>query len=157
MSKRNPSKPPNQVTAAMLHRPRQWMLDTDYWQKLSPEEKAWKAQFDDEYYRGAARRYEKPLHGTPKLQRDTYSTHNANQRDVYSRSQAAGMLVGEADAPVVSVPPSTSHLQTAEYKSAVAEVLKLIDVRARHRTKHQRSRLVMLQRYIKSLVEAGEV
>lgn len=153
--KRVKANPPSRVTSGMLPKERAWQLDTDYWEKLSPDERKWKAQFDDEYYR-CDFRYEQPLHTHAAAKRERYSAQNASHRDAYSRAQVTSRLVGEADVPVVSVPPSASYLETAEYKAAVREVVKLIDIPARERTKHQRARIVILQRYIKSVVEAGE-
>ncbi len=138
----------------MVPKPRAWMLDCDYYDKLSPEEQRFLAQFNDEFYRMDFR-YERPTHPFEDMQKERYNAHNANQRDVYSRAQATGQLyhgtpTDNRQASTVDLYPSPEYLDSAEYKDAVVELRKLADIPVKLRKRKDRARIKMLQSYIKS-------
>lgn len=153
---RNKDKPPFKVTHKLVPKQRAWMLDCDYYDKLNVEEKRFYAQFNDEYYRSDFR-YAKPMHKTAEQKRERYNMQNENYRDAYARAQVTGDLYlggspstdGRQAGPVDFM-PSPSYLDTLEYKTAVAELRKIVDVPAKRRTKRQKERIKILQLYIKS-------
>lgn len=59
---------------------KQWMVDQDYFAKLSPEEQEFIGRFNQEYYRNRFESSEKDLH---KNKKDCYSNENARNRDLY--------------------------------------------------------------------------
>jgi hypothetical protein len=67
--------------------PKQWQVDQDYADKLSPEEKEWLNQFNMEYYAGRIPPGKK-LHKKKHI-KDLYNKNNANYRDLMSRGSRA--------------------------------------------------------------------
>lgn len=63
---------------------KEWMVDQDYFDKLSPEEKEFMGRFNQEYYRNRFESSEKDLHNSPELKKKCYSAENARNRDLYS-------------------------------------------------------------------------
>ncbi len=136
------------------------MLDADYIDSLDPDEAKYLAQFLDEYYR-ADYRYAEPMHDTPALQSERYGMQNANHRDTYALKQASGELfygipVDRRKADTLDLIPSPGYLNSDEYKSAVVELRKLVDVREHMRTPLQKARIETLQMYLLSIRESDE-
>lgn len=154
MSERKAKKnPPHRVHAGMVPKQRAWMLDEDYWASLPPEAQRYLAQFNDEYYR-ADYRYAEPMHDTQELERDRYGMQNANARDIYSLKQAAGELVfgippDRREASEVDMLPLPRFLRDEDYRIAVDEMRRLIDIPKR--TEVEQDRLLMLQEFINSI------
>ncbi len=57
-----------------------WRIDQDYAHRLSPKDRAWLAQFNDEYYR--ADLGEGALHPPGEVRREVYRAQNAAERDL---------------------------------------------------------------------------
>lgn len=70
----------------------QEFYDSDYWYKLSPEEKEYLAQFCREYYRN---QFDKtaPLHDTKQKRLAVYSNDNARRRDLWNNAQRTELPV----------------------------------------------------------------
>lgn len=75
---------------------KQWMVDQDYSDKLSPEEKEFLGRFNQEYYRNRFESSEKDLHSTPEQKKSCYSNENARNRDLYAIKNTGGMVVGSS-------------------------------------------------------------
>jgi hypothetical protein len=71
---------------------RQELIDYDYVEKLSDEEKDWLNRFTEEYVGANLNHKGKRLHKTKKLVKDCYDRNNARNRDILSRSVAGGKL-----------------------------------------------------------------
>jgi hypothetical protein len=150
--------PPTRLNPNLVPRERRWMLDADYVDSLDPDDAKYLAQFLDEYYR-ADYRYAEPMHDTPELQSERYGMQNANHRDTYALKQASGELfygipVDRRKADTLDLIPSPHYLNGEEYKSAVVELRKLVDVREHARTPRQLARIETLQMYLLSIREA---
>ena len=157
MVKKNP---PTRLSPNLVPRERRWMVDADYVDSLSPEDAKYLAQFLDEYYR-ADYRYAEPMHDTAELRSERYGMQNANHRDTYSLKQASGELVygipvDRRTADTLDLMPSPRYLNSEEYKTVVAEMRKLADVRESERSPRQRARIETLQMYLLSIREADE-
>lgn len=68
---------------------KQWMVDQDYFEKLSPEEKEFIGRFNQEYYRNRFESSEKDLH---KNKKECYTNENVRNRDLYSIKNTGGMV-----------------------------------------------------------------
>lgn len=78
-----------------LHPRTRWeMFDQDYLDKLTPEEKLWLSNFNEEYVGGNFNHKEGDvLHTTQELKRDCYSRNNARNRDYYAINRSSIMDV----------------------------------------------------------------
>lgn len=68
-------------------------LDYDYVEKLSEDEKDWLNRFSEEYINANFNHPGKVLHKTKKLKKDCYDKNNSRNRDIFTKSKAAGQLV----------------------------------------------------------------
>jgi hypothetical protein len=60
-------------------------MDQNYFDKLSPEEKKWLSQFNEEYYGNTiSKNRRKAFHKTKKAKREIYRQTNARYRDIYN-------------------------------------------------------------------------
>ncbi len=79
-------------------RVRKELVDYDYIDKLSYEEKQWLAQFTDEYIGGAILKTKSgkiaagQLHNTQELTKERYDANNHRNNDVHSVTRANGLL-----------------------------------------------------------------
>lgn len=78
---------------------RQDLIDYDYVNKLSPEEKEWLAKFTSEYVSGNFKKTKskksyssKNLHKTSTARKECYKRNNDRNNDVYSVSKTNNML-----------------------------------------------------------------
>jgi hypothetical protein len=154
--KRKPkAKPPKRVGPEIVTAQRKWMVDFDYVKTLPEYAKTYLAQFADEYYR-ADFRYEGPMHDTVELQRERYNSGNAAGRDAYTMSAVWGNFgdapVDNRVANVVSLYPIPKYQSHEEYKTALGEYRKLVDVK--ERSQKQQDRLELLQAYLLSQHES---
>lgn len=67
-------------------------MDQDYVDKLSPEEKRWLSNFNEEDLSGNFNHVGKKLYKTKKEQRECYARNNSRNRDIYSRAKGSGTL-----------------------------------------------------------------
>lgn len=116
----------------------QWMVDYDYLNKLSDEEKEWLAQFTDEWV-GGDLSSEAPLHATPEQRKAAYRKNNSQKRDWYSKMDAQGRLSRRGvGMPKVSEDeddsPTPEYLNYPGYKRAVSEFRALMPEDLRRRT-----------------------
>jgi hypothetical protein len=75
---------------------KQWAIDQDYLDKLTPEEKEWMGKFNQEFYRNRVTKGSKTdLHNTTALRRDCYARENAANRDLYAVKAVGKMIVGD--------------------------------------------------------------
>lgn len=158
MSNKPLKKPPQRVNRSLLPHHRRWQHDEDYWDKLSDDDKIWKAQFDDEYYR-ADFRYEHPLHNTAYAKRERYSAQNASARDLSNRCNLPSYHEESDDdaiADPLSMVPVPEYQGSREYIDAVAELRRLVDIGLDERTNKQEARLQMLLRFVASLVTVDD-
>jgi hypothetical protein len=65
--------------------------DMDYWQKLTPEERAWLDKFAHEYY--SMQLHAKPLHKTKANKKKLYDNDNARRRDLWNNSDRSSVPV----------------------------------------------------------------
>lgn len=100
MSKRSKSKHPN-LTKNLNTKVRQELIDYDYIDKLSDEEKAWLNQFTGEYLGGNFKKTKsgkysnKNLHKGQKMRKDCYDRNNWRNNDIYSVTKGNDMLKDE--------------------------------------------------------------
>lgn len=71
---------------------RQHLIDYDYVDKLTDEEKDWLNRFTEEYAGANMNHKGKKIHKTKKLVKDCYDRNNARNRDILSREVAAGSI-----------------------------------------------------------------
>lgn len=71
-------------------RSRYELIDYDYIDKLSDEEKKWLNTFTEEYTNANFNHGEKQLHNTKNSKRDCYNRNNARNRDILTRMKASG-------------------------------------------------------------------
>lgn len=103
MSKRSRAKHPNLKPELNL-KTRSDLIDFDYLDKLSEEEKDWLNKFSGEFHgasflkepkrkKGPGRpKRSKNLHDTPELKKSCYDLNNARNRDIYTRAKASGQF-----------------------------------------------------------------
>lgn len=96
-SKRNKTKLPG-LKKNVNTKVRQELIDHDYIDKLSVEEKEWLSKFNEEYLSGSFTKTKngnyssKNLHKTKKLRQDCYNRNNWRNNDVLGVTKANGML-----------------------------------------------------------------
>lgn len=68
------------------------LIDYDYVDKLSEEEKAWLNKFTEEYVNASLNTedLDKNLHNTEELKKDCYRRNNARNRDILTKAKASG-------------------------------------------------------------------
>jgi len=72
---------------------KRWLLDCDYLDQLSEDERAWLDKFQREYYDGAIKKGDsEALHHDDELRKDCYRRNNARNRDLYAIKQSVGCL-----------------------------------------------------------------
>lgn len=71
---------------------RQDLIDHDYIDKLSPSEKKWLSDFNEEYLGGNFKHGGRVKHKTKKEKRDCYNRNNARNRDAMSITKINSML-----------------------------------------------------------------
>jgi hypothetical protein len=151
--------PPHTPNVKFLPAARRWMQDYDYVSELNEADKAWLAQFSDEYYR-VDFRYAEPMHATPEAQRERYSFQNASHRDLYNYKAFGGDLaMGDASLPeqrasATDCVPTPPYLKGAEYRAALNEFRRLVDLD--DPTPTEERRLAVLQTYLYSIRTAAE-
>ena len=71
------------------------LLDYDYINKLSEQEKRWLNDFTEEYINASldSKNLENNLHNTDELKKDCYRRNNARNRDILTRAKASGSFV----------------------------------------------------------------
>lgn len=69
------------------------LVDYDYLDKLSEEEKQWLHDFTQEYTHANFNHNGKRKHKTKKQKKDCYDRNNARNRCMWSRAKAAGLVV----------------------------------------------------------------
>lgn len=90
-TKRNQVKYPG-LDPSVNAKPRWEFIDHDYIDKLSPKEKEWLSNFNEEYLSGNFQHKGKKLHKTKEEKRACYTRNNARNRDVYAISKATQRL-----------------------------------------------------------------
>ena len=101
---------------------RQELIELDYVNKLSKEEKAWLNKFNLEYV-SADFRHDKPLHKTAKQRKSCEDANNARNRDSYSITKSNNMLKGitKDNSVILDKNKSTNLRETEEV------LIKIID------------------------------
>lgn len=75
---------------------KQWAVDYDYINGLTPEDKVWLGRFNQEYYRNRIKKSDpKALHNTDTLRRSLYSRENSANRDLYAIKETANLVIGD--------------------------------------------------------------
>jgi hypothetical protein len=78
--------PKGYLRGANYPKAKQWQVDQDYVDKLSPEEQEWLARFNKEYYAGRVKKGDPDAHHkTDKQRQDCYSRQNSVNRDILNR------------------------------------------------------------------------
>lgn len=104
-----------------------WKVDQDYVHKLSAEEKAWLAQFNDEFA-GADFRKDKSGEWPTEERRKAYRAKNAAGRDIMN----TGLVDFEKPIPEQNTTSFVdyhvpSYLNSEEYKQVLREIREEID------------------------------
>lgn len=73
------------------------LLDYDYLDKLTPEEKEWLNRFTEEYTHANLKHGGKKLHKTEKLKKDVYSRNNKRNNDIYTLQKSKHLLAEMKD------------------------------------------------------------
>lgn len=80
-----------------LPRHKRWMVEIDYYHKLTPEERAWLAKFNREFHEGKVRKGDAgAFHAEEELRLDCYRRNNSVNRDLYAIKQCTARLLPEA-------------------------------------------------------------
>lgn len=66
------------------------LIDYDYINKLSEEEKEWLNAFTEEYVNANMNHDGKKIHNTKKLKRDCYNRNNSRNRCIWTKAKASG-------------------------------------------------------------------
>ncbi len=69
------------------------LVDYDYIDSLTEEEKDWLNRFTEEYVHANFKHDGKVLQKTKKLKKACYDSNNSRNRDIFTKSKAAGQLV----------------------------------------------------------------
>lgn len=71
------------------------LIDYDYINKLSEEDKKWLNKFTEEYVNASlnAENLTENFHNTTELKKDCYRRNNARNRDILTRAKAAGNYI----------------------------------------------------------------
>ena len=70
-----------------------WANDADYLDKLTPAERAWYAQFADEFYNGSIKKGDSgAIHKTDAHRKDCYQRKNLMNNDVQSIFDSGGKM-----------------------------------------------------------------
>lgn len=71
------------------------LLDYDYLDQLTDEEKKWLNDFTEEYVNASldSQNLENNFHNTDELKKDCYRRNNARNRDILTRAKASGSFV----------------------------------------------------------------
>jgi hypothetical protein len=80
---------------AMSPKARWEVMDHDYIHKLSPEEKRWLNNFEEEYTHASFNHDGKKLHRTKKQRKLCYDRNNARNRDMYAIFRTRGWVETE--------------------------------------------------------------
>lgn len=80
-------------------RTRYELIDYDYINLLSEEDKRWLNDFTEEYVNASldSKNLENNFHNTEELKKDCYSRNNARNRDILTRAKASGSYVSMDD------------------------------------------------------------
>lgn len=89
------------------------LVDHDYLDRLTPEEKAWLEQFDDEYY-GAS--FKGAVLHPEDARRELYKTKNQRNQDIYGRGLRTSSMPVTASA---DQQDWTDHKPSPEYREAL--------------------------------------
>lgn len=100
-----------------------WMVDFDYLDKLTDEERAWLAEFSDCHY-GADFRHDPDKEWSTEERRATYIRKNAANADLYTAVAARSLVEPleerpDLEAREMDVSPLPRYLDTPEYKDAL--------------------------------------
>ena len=68
------------------------LIDHDYIDKLSEEEKQWLSNFNEEYLSGNFNHKGKKFHKTKKSKRECYTRNNARNRDTFTIGRVANWV-----------------------------------------------------------------
>lgn len=63
---------------------KRWAMEVDYVERLSPKDRAWLSQFNQEFHTGYFPKGRKPLHRTKKARRECYARNNLQNRDLHA-------------------------------------------------------------------------
>lgn len=101
---------------------RQELIDADYLDKLSPEDKAWYNKFIIESV-SADFRHQKPLHNTKKLRKACEDANNHRNNDSYSITKSNNMLktVDNKTSPLLDLNRSTNFHETEEVLNRIID------------------------------------
>lgn len=93
------------------------LIDQDYTDKLSDEEKTWLSNFNEEYVGAKFDHPGKVLHKSKKKQRECYNRNNARNRCVYGLAKAKGE--------VYDVPETSKNIEnsTIDIEDSVIEYI----------------------------------
>jgi hypothetical protein len=81
---------------------KRWAIDQDYIDGLSPEEKAWLAQFNNEYYGGKVKKGDNTaLHNSDSLRKDCYARNNASNRDLYAIKECSNLVQSDENLEII--------------------------------------------------------
>lgn len=84
---------PYGLVKAWYPRSKQWAVDQDYIDKLSPSDAKWLDRFNREYHAASISKFDpKALHSTDELRRDCYNRNNKSNRDLYTQSYNYNLL-----------------------------------------------------------------
>jgi hypothetical protein len=107
-------------------KPQQGYVDQDYWDKLTPEQTRWLANFNDAYYGGDFRR-ETQEAWPQELRRKVWQNKHAALEDAYGQAAVYGAVqvysetsprVADPRSTPADIEPTPEYLNSAEYKEA---------------------------------------
>lgn len=91
-------KNPYGLSPRSLPRHKRWMVEIDYYHKLSPAERSWLAQFNREFHEGKVRKGDaEAFHAKDALRLDCYRRNNSVNRDLYAIKQCTSRLYLETE------------------------------------------------------------
>jgi len=108
---------------------RQELIDQDYIDKLTDEEKDWLSRFNEEYVSANFQHKGKKLHKTKKQKRERYQANNKRNVDIFAVSKANEMLRGEKDIKSVLDKSDTNASQHEDTMIALIDMKKNIKVK----------------------------
>lgn len=71
---------------------RSWQLDQDYWERLSPVQRAWLNQFNNEYYNADVYDGAALFHVSPEQRKACRKRKDVADRDVYTIHECSNRL-----------------------------------------------------------------
>lgn len=101
------------------------LIDQDYINKLSEEEKQWLSNFNEEYISGNFNHKGKRLHRKKKERLECYGRNNSRNRDMFTLLRTVGWMSGESSVDLASAAETKQRDNPGAVENAVIDLIDL--------------------------------